>query len=318
MSTVLVTGGAGFIGSHLVDALVARGDRVVVVDDLSSGSVANLTAALAAGATLHELDVTDADGLLALAEREGPGLVVHLAAQIDVRVSVTDPVRDARINIEGTINALDAARAAGAQRMVLASTGGAIYGDAERIPTPESAPAHPVSPYGTSKLCAEAYLALYSRLHGLSTVALRFANVYGPRQDALGEAGVVAIFCAAALAGRPVGIFGDGSQTRDYVYVGDVATALVAAASGAATGAINVGTGRETSVLDLAAAMDGAAGRPATPPEHHPARPGEVLRSCLDPALAAETLGWTPEVALDDGMARTLAAMTAAPAAPAG
>jgi len=313
VSTVLVTGGAGFIGSHLVDGLVARGDRVVVVDNLSSGSVANLTAALAAGATLHELDVTDAAGLLALAERERPDLVVHLAAQIDVRVSVADPARDARINVEGAINTLEAARAAGAQRLVLASTGGAIYGDAERIPTPESAPARPVSPYGTSKLCGEAYLALYGRLHGLSTVALRFANVYGPRQDALGEAGVVAIFSAAALAGRPMGIFGDGSQTRDYVYVADVAAALVAAASGTTTGAINIGTGRETSVLELAAAIDVAAGRPPTPPEHHPARAGEVVRSCLDPALAAQELGWTPEVMLDDGMAATLAAMAGGP-----
>ena len=312
VSTVLVTGGAGFIGSHLVDAFVAAGDRVVVVDNLSSGSKANLADAIAGGATLHEIDVTDAASLLALAEQERPEVVIHLAAQIDVRVSVADPAWDAQINVIGTINTLQAALAAGSKRLVLASTGGAIYGDVETIPTPESTPALPLAPYGTSKLCAETFLALYSRTSGLSTVALRFANVYGPRQDSLGEAGVVAIFAGAALADKPLTIFGDGRQTRDYIYVGDVVAALVAAANNTVTGAINIGTGRETSVLDLALAVDAAVGRPTTTPQHHPARPGEVARSCLDPTLAAKLLGWAAEVALNDGITRTVGAMAAA------
>ena len=226
----LVTGGAGFIGSNLVDALLARGDDVSVVDDLSTGRRENLDAALAKGAVLHEESITDGPAMTALLAGERPEAVFHLAAQIDVRRAVEDPAFDAAVNVGGTAVMLEAARAAGTQRFVLASTGGAIYGDCDQLPTPESAPQAPISPYGASKAAAETYLALYTRLHGLSTVALRFANVYGPRQDPLGEGGVIAIYCHAAANSRQVRVFGDGRQTRDFVYVGDVAAALIAAA----------------------------------------------------------------------------------------
>ena len=226
----LVTGGAGFIGSNLVDALLARGDEVSVVDDLSTGRRENLETALAAGATLHEASITDGAAMTALVADERPDAVLHLAAQIDVRRAVDDPAFDAAVNVGGTAVMLEAARAAGTHRFVLASTGGAIYGETDVLPTPEDNPQAPISPYGASKAAAETYLALYARLHGLSTVALRFANVYGPRQDPLGEGGVIAIYCHAAANSRQVRVFGDGRQTRDFVYVGDVANALVAAA----------------------------------------------------------------------------------------
>jgi UDP-glucose 4-epimerase len=215
--TALVTGGAGFIGSNLVDALLAQGEQVVVVDDLSTGRRTNLDEALAQGATLQELDVCDADGLRALFERVRPERVFHLAAQIDVRRSVADPAADARVNVEGTINVLAAARAVGTRRVVYSATGGAVYGEAEQVPTPEDAPAQPLAPYGQGKLAGEGYCALFARLHGLSTVALRYANVYGPRQDPLGEGGVIAIFCGCLAEGRTPTVYGDGTQTRDYV-----------------------------------------------------------------------------------------------------
>ncbi len=222
----LVTGGAGFIGSNLVDALLARGDEVSIVDDLSTGRRENL----AADATFHEASITDGPHMAELLAEERPEAVFHLAAQVDVRRAVADPAFDAAVNVGGTAVMLEAARAAGTRRFVLASTGGAIYGDTDRLPTPEDVPAAPISPYGASKAAAESYLALYARLHGLSTVALRFANVYGPRQDPLGEGGVIAIYCHAAANSRQVRVFGDGRQTRDFVYVGDVAAALLAAA----------------------------------------------------------------------------------------
>jgi UDP-glucose 4-epimerase len=309
--TALVTGGAGFIGSNLVDALLARGERVVVVDDLSTGRRQNLDDALSRGAALHELDVCDADALRALFERERPELVFHLAAQIDVRRSVADPVADARVNVEGTINVLAAAQAAGARRLVYSATGGAVYGEAEQVPTPEGAPAQPLAPYGQAKLSGEGYCALFSRLHGLSTVALRYANVYGPRQDPLGEGGVIAIFCGCFAEGRTPTIYGDGEQTRDYVYVGDVVEANLRAADSAVVGPVNIGTGVETSVLHLAAAFRELEGGAAFAPEHAPARPGEVLRSCLDASRARELLGWEPQVPLADGLALTLATVSA-------
>ena len=281
----LVTGGAGFIGSNLVDALLARGDEVSVVDDLSTGRRENLDAALAAGATLHEASITDGDAMTALLADERPDAVFHLAAQIDVRRAVEDPAFDAAVNVGGTAVMLDAARAAGTRRFVLASTGGAIYGDSDRLPTPEDTPQAPISPYGASKAAAETYLALYPRLHGLSTVALRFANVYGPRQDPLGEGGVIAIYCHAAANSRQVRVFGDGRQTRDFVYVGDVADAFVAAADRDVAGAFNVGTGEETTVLDLVERL-------RLEPTFEPERPGEVRRSCLDASAAREALGW--------------------------
>jgi UDP-glucose 4-epimerase len=306
----LVTGGAGFIGSNLVDALLASGASVAIVDDLSTGRRENLVGALDAGATLHELDVVDAPALQAVIERERPEVVFHLAAQIDVRRSVADPGADARVNVEGTINVLAAAHAAGTRRVVYSATGGAVYGEAERIPTAEDAPAAPLAPYGQAKLSGEGYCALFARLHGLSTVALRYANVYGPRQDPLGEGGVVAIFCGRFAAGGEPTIYGDGTQTRDYVYVGDVVEANLRAADAEATGAINVGTGVETSVLDLVEAFRGLSRNGAfAAPEFAPARAGEVLRSCLDAARAQQLLGWRAGTQLPDGLRRTLAAV---------
>ncbi len=309
--TALVTGGAGFIGSNLVDALIERGEDVVVVDDLSTGRRANLDGALAQGAALHELDVCDADALRALFAEVRPELVFHLAAQIDVRRSVADPAADARVNVEGTINVLAAAQASGARRVVYSATGGAVYGEAEQVPTPEDAPAQPLAPYGQGKLSGEGYLALFTRLHGLSTVSLRYANVYGPRQDPLGEGGVIAIFCGCFAEGRTPTIYGDGEQTRDYVYVGDVVAANLRAAELEVGGSINVGTGVETSVLDLVEAFRGLDGGEAFAPVHAPARQGEVLRSCLDASRARELLGWEPQVPLAEGLRRTLATVSA-------
>jgi UDP-glucose 4-epimerase len=294
----LVTGGAGFIGSHLVDALLARGDAVSVVDDLSSGRRENVPD----GVPLH---VTDIAAIADAMEAERPEVVFHLAAQVDVRKSVADPALDARVNVAGTATVLEEARTAGARRVLLASTGGALYGESAPLPTPEDAALEPFSPYGASKAAAETYLALFTRLHGLSTLALRFGNVYGPRQDLHGEAGVIAIFAGAAAEGRPGTIYGDGSQTRDYVYVGDVVSGFLAAAGSDATGPVNIGTGVETSVLELAEAL-------GVEPHFAPARKGEVARSCLDVSRAAALLGWRAAVPLADGLERTLAAARAA------
>jgi UDP-glucose 4-epimerase len=302
----LVTGGAGFIGSNIVDGLLTRGARVTIVDDLSTGRRGNLDDALATGATLHELDVSDAAALRALMELERPDVVFHLAAQIDVRKSVDDPVADARINVEGTINVLSAAHATGVRRVVYSATGGAVYGEAEQVPTPEDAPERPLAPYGQSKLTGEGYCALFTRLHGLSTVALRYANVYGPRQDPLGEGGVIAIFCGCLAEGRTPTIFGDGEQTRDFVYVGDVVEANLMAADAALTGSYNVGTGIETSVLELVATLDALELGAPLAPRHADARAGEVRRSCLDAARLRDALGWTPRTSLADGLRRTL------------
>jgi UDP-glucose 4-epimerase len=308
----LVTGGAGFIGSNLVDALVARGDEVVVCDDLSSGREQNLATAISAGARLERLDVCDALRLRAVCEAHSPEVVFHLAAQIDVRRSVSEPAADARINVEGTINALTAAQAGGARKLVLASTGGAIYGDASVIPTPESAPARPLAPYGQAKLAAEGYCRVWSELHDLDAVSLRFANVYGPRQDPGGEGGVVAIFSAAAREQRPYVIFGEGTQTRDFVYVGDVVEAMLLAGDhDPGADPLNIATGRETSVLDLveACATAGPGSSERAVVTHQPPRAGEVDRSCLDPSAARALLGWEARTSLGDGIATTYAAL---------
>jgi len=295
----LVTGGAGFIGSTLVDALLARGDEVAVLDDLIAGRREQVAA------PLHEADVGDERAVTAVLEAVRPEVVFHLAAQIDVRRAVTDPAFDARVNVGGTAAVLEAARSAGARRLVLASTGGAIYGDAAVVPTAEDAPAVPLSPYGASKAAAEAYLALYRRLHGLSTLALRLANVYGPRQDPRGEAGVVARYCDAVLDGRPATVFGDGRQTRDYLYVEDAVAAFLLAGDDDAEGVLNVGTGTETSVLELAHHL-------GLEPRHEPARPGEVHRSALDARAAGAALGWRARTPLADGLERTLSWVGAA------
>jgi UDP-glucose 4-epimerase len=292
----LVTGGAGFIGSNLVDALLARGDEVHVLDDLSKGRRERV----AETATLHVADIRDPDRVF---DEARPEVVFHLAAQADVRVSVERPDHDADVNVRGTVRILEAARRHGAQ-VVFSSTGGAIYGECE-APATEDAPRRPLAPYGTSKLCGEEYLATWNRLYGATHVALRFGNVYGPRQEPHGEAGVVAIFMGLLQDGGTPTIFGDGRQTRDYVYVGDVVAAVLAAV-GHGGGVFNVGTGVETSVLDLYRAIGAATGIERAP-EHAEARLGELQRSVLDPAAAKRELGWTPQVSLAEGLRETWA-----------
>src|SRR5215208_889582 len=304
----LVTGGAGFIGSHLVDALLERGDEVEVLDDLSTGRRENLTGALEAGVRLVEADVSDDTSVAGTIESRPPDVIFHLAGQIDVRVSVSDPFFDARVNVGGTINVLDAARQAGTGRVVFASTGGAIYGEGDwrDPPLDETAEVLPDAPYGQSKYAAEGYLSLYHRLSGLSTVSLRLGNVYGPRQDPLGEAGVVAIFCGALLDGRTPRVFGDGEQTRDYVYVADIVDAMLAAGDSRTVGTFNVGTGIETSVLELGRMVGHACDRPFEP-QMAPPRSGEVQRIAIDSARAAKELGWRAGTSLEDGLTRTAA-----------
>ncbi len=307
----LVTGGAGFIGSNLVDALLARGDEVTIVDDLSTGRRVNLEGALAAGAELAEIDIRDAAGLAALAAARRPETVFHLAAQIDVRKSLEDPAFDAAVNVGGTANVLEAARGADSARVVFVSTGGAIYGEGagQDLPLDESAPIAPMSAYGQSKFAAEGYLALFERQYGISGMALRLGNVYGPRQDPLGEAGVVAIFCGLVESGGQPTVYGDGTQTRDYIYVGDVVDAALAAAASRAGGAVNIGTGREASVLELVEILGRLGGRDDFEPQLAPPRPGEVQRISLDSGLAERALGWKPRVSLEDGLRLTLDAL---------
>jgi UDP-glucose 4-epimerase len=306
----VVTGGAGFIGSNLVDALMARGDRVTVIDTLVTGKRENLAGALAQGAVLETVDVRDADAVLAVFEAARPEAVFHLAAQIDVRHSVARPADDAQTNVLGTIAVLEAARATGVRRLVNTSTGGGLYGDADVLPTPEDSPIRPLAPYGQSKLGAEGYCALYTRLHGLSTVSLRYGNVYGPRQDVHGEAGVVAIFCGHLIDGTAPMVFGDGGQTRDWVDVADVVAANLLAADATLTGPVNIGHGQETSVVDLIQALnDVSPGRPLADPIFEPERPGEVRRSCLDVTRAREELKWEARVSLRDGLRTILAGL---------
>ena len=308
----LVTGGAGFIGSHLVDALVERGDEVLVLDDLSTGKHGNLGSAIGGGATLEVLDVTDATKLVTATERFVPDRVFHLAAQIDVRRSMADPAFDVRLNVLGTANVLELARRRRTERFIFASTGGAIYGEGakrpEELPFSEDARCEPFSVYGQSKLAAEGYVSFYRRAHGLAATAVRLGNVYGPRQDPALEAGVVAIFCALARDGGRPTVYGDGSQTRDYIHVADVVAGLLAAAEVDAPGPFNVGTGREVSVLELAEQVGRAAGREDFEPQPAPPRPGEVERVVLDTSRAAEQLGWRAERDLERGIAHTLAA----------
>jgi UDP-glucose 4-epimerase len=306
----LVTGGAGFIGSNLVDALLDRGDEVVVVDDLSSGKRSNLAGALERGATLVEGDIRDGEQMQQLIGEARPDAVFHLAAQIDVRVSMARPGFDARTNVEGTVNVLEASRLAGVKRLVFSSTGGAMYGDTDQVPTPETVPPLPMSGYGQSKFCAENYLAMYTRVYGLSTMALRFGNVYGPRQDPHGEAGVVAIFCGKYYEGGRPKVFGDGLQTRDYIYVGDLVDAIIAAADSDAGGSINIGTAEETTVVELIDAIrDAGDGSNPFEPEFAEARLGELQRSSLAVGKAEEVLGWKASTSVREGIAKTLAAV---------
>jgi UDP-glucose 4-epimerase len=301
---IVVTGGAGFIGSHVVDRCIEAGHQVAVVDDLSTGRRENVNSA----ATLHVADIRS-PALDDVFRKEAPEAVVHLAAQASVGRSVANPSLDAEINVLGSINLLECCRRTGMRRVVYVSTGGAGYGDTDVIPTPEDHPSRPISPYGTSKVAAELYLACWEALHGMSGVILRLANIYGPRQDPHGEAGVIAIFTDRLLRGETCIINGDGLQTRDYVYVGDVAEAAFRALERpAVTGPINIGTGVETTVVALFESLRAAFGGKGEA-HHGPARPGEQRRSLLDPSRARRLLGWTPRVALDEGLRRTVASV---------
>jgi UDP-glucose 4-epimerase len=306
---VLVTGGAGFIGSTLVDRLLAEGHAVDVVDDLSSGSLANLAGARTSGAlTFHQLDIASGDVVELVAHRR-PEVIFHLAAQADVRVSVQRPVFDAEVNIVGTLRVLEGARAAGTARVVFAASGGTLYGevDESELPVRESYAHRPLSPYGVSKKAAIDYLVAYRELHNLEFCALALANVYGPRQDPHGEAGVVAIFADRLLQGEAVTIFGDGSQTRDFVHVDDVVDAFVRAATRGGGLLLNIGTGREVSVNELARVMGERAGV-SLPPVHAPARSGELRRNVLDSERAGIHLGWRSWTGLDEGVESVLRA----------
>jgi UDP-glucose 4-epimerase len=306
---IVVTGGAGFIGSHLTDRLLGEGHEVAVVDDLSSGRRERVSEQ----ARFYQLDVSS-EWVGRVIARERPEVVFHLAAQIDVRHSVSDPLHDAQVNVLGTVQLLRAVVGAGGARFVFVSSGGAIYGDTEEVPTPETHPLRPASPYGAAKVAGEAYLSAFAGSFGLETAVLRPGNVYGPRQDPHGEAGVVAIFTARLLAGeRPV-INGDGLQTRDYVFVEDVADAAVRLLEGP-LGEYNVGTGRATSVVELteelsravAEARPGEKGSRPPAPIHGPAKEGEQRRSCLDCSRAQSQLGWSARMALPEGLRRTVA-----------
>jgi len=297
---VLVTGGAGFIGSHVSEALLRAGHQVTVLDDLSSGKRENVPE----GARLVQADIRSPEAR-ELVIAGAFDAIVHHAAQIDVRHSVEHPDHDADVNLMGLINLLEAAVPANVRRFVFASSGGACYGEQKEFPATEQHELHPVSPYGVSKAASELYLGYYFTEKKLPYVALRYSNVYGPRQDPFGEAGVVAIFSVQCLSGSPCTIYGDGRQTRDYVYVGDVAKANVLALESEYVGPLNIGTGRETDVITLHRSIAKATNC-ATPPRFAPHRPGEQRRSCIDPSLAGRVLGWKPEVDLEHGIQRTV------------
>ena len=309
MSTVLVTGGAGFIGSHLADRLLAEGHRVISVDDLSTGRIANLVDARGYGKefTFFNMDVR-ADGLQPLFERHRPEVVFHLAAQSGVRPSLDDPTLDASINVMGTLNLLACAAKVETRKVVYAASGGTIYGEPRRLPAKETAAqgSHPLSPYGISKKVVLDYLGFYQRYRGLEHTALALGNVYGPRQDPHGEAGVVAIFASRMLAGEPVTIFGDGNQTRDYVFIDDVVHAFVQAVDRGPGKLVNVGTGLETSVSHLYRLLADIVGYELEP-EFGPLPPGELRRIALDIGSAANAIAWKPWTHLEDGLAETVA-----------
>jgi UDP-glucose 4-epimerase len=304
---VLVTGGAGFIGSALVERLLSEGWDVDVVDDLSTGSLPNLAEARAQRTprcTFQRLDIRSA-GMVELMAHRKPEVVFHLAAQASVTVSVADPALDADVNVVGSLRVLEGARAAGSRKIVFAGSGGTLYGVPQTTPTPETHPQQPVSPYGVSKKAVIDYLHYYREVHDLEYTVLALANVYGPRQDPHGEAGVVAIFAGKLLAGQPPTIYGDGKQTRDFVFVDDVADAFARASDRAGGLIVNIGTGAETSVEELYDLMAGVLGAKDTP-KYEPPRPGDLRRSALDPARARMQLGWQPWTPLEEGVARTI------------
>jgi len=297
---VLVTGGAGFIGSHVCDEFLRGGHDVIALDDLSGGKRENLDPRVRLA--VHDIRSREASELI---KSEKPDVLCHLAAQMDVRRSVDDPSFDADVNIRGMLNLLEAARVSGVKKVIFSSTGGAIYGEQDVFPAPESHPTRPISPYGVSKASGELYLGYYRAQYGLPYVALRYANVYGPRQNPHGEAGVVAIFSQRLVAGRSCTIFGDGKQTRDFVYGPDVARANYLAFEKDFVGAINIGTGVETDVNALYGHLAKAAGV-SQPAEHAPGKPGEQRRSCIDNTLARQVLGWQPRVGLEEGLRHTV------------
>jgi UDP-glucose 4-epimerase len=307
VTTILVTGGAGFIGSHLCDRLLAEGHRVVAVDDLSTGRIANLSEARGYGNefTFFNMDIR-ADGLLSLFERHRPEVLVHLGAQASVSSSMQDPVRDAAINVMGLLNLMECCVKTGVRKVVYAASGGTLYGEARKLPVRETANGRPVSPYGISKKVGIDYLSFYERHHGVAFTALALANVYGPRQDPQGEAGVVAIFASTMLAGRAPTIHGDGNQTRDYVFVDDVVHAFALSAERADGRLVNVGTGLETSVNGLYR-MLAEITRFTGEPSHGPARPGDLRRNALDISIANDVLDWRPWTHLQDGLGETVA-----------
>jgi UDP-glucose 4-epimerase len=296
----LVTGGAGFIGSHIVDAYLEAGHDVIVVDDLSSGRRSNLNPE----AKFEELDIRSPEAARLVAA-EKPDVINNHAAQMNVRHSVEEPRFDAEVNILGVINLLEAARDAGTRRFILAASGGTVYGEPQVFPSDESQPTRPLCPYGISKLAGEQYLYYYSAVFGLPYVALRYANVYGPRQDPHGEAGVVAIFCERLLGDRDVTINGDGEQTRDYVFIADVVRSNLAALDTPYNGAVNIGSGTETTVIEIFDAIKSIVGGTGTA-SHGPSKDGEVRRSCLDSRLAGERLGWAPVTPLAEGLGVTV------------
>jgi UDP-glucose 4-epimerase len=298
---ILVTGGAGFIGSHIVDAYVEAGHSVFVVDDLSTGRREQVNSR----ADFHLLDILDPK-LPKLVAELAPDVVCHHAAQMDLRRSVDDPLFDARVNILGLLHLLEACKNSNLQKLIYASSGGAVYGEQETFPTPEDHPTRPVSPYGVSKLSGEHYLAYYYKVFGISYIALRYSNVYGPRQNARGEAGVVAIFTDHLLKGEPPTINGDGTQTRDYVYVGDVVDANLRALKSPYSGVLNIGTGQETDVLTLYGLLGNKIASNVKSARHGPAKLGEQKRSSLDIQRARETLGWSPRVRLGHGLEQTV------------
>ena len=297
---IAVTGGAGFIASHVVDAYLDGGHEVHVIDDFSTGQNVNVNSQ----ATLHRVDIAEKEAAR-LIEQIKPDVLNHHAAQMDVRHSVADPMFDARVNILGFINLLEACKNSGVKKIIFASSGGAVYGEQKVFPAPENHATEPASPYGVSKRAGELYLSYYHQAFGLPYIALRYANVYGPRQSAQGEAGVVAIFLSALLAGKTPVINGDGRQTRDYVYVGDVVAANVAALQSSFIGPINIGTGVETDVVTIYQHLRQAVGSPIEA-QHGPAKPGEQRRSCLDAGRAAQILGWRPQMTLKDGLRHTV------------
>jgi UDP-glucose 4-epimerase len=297
---IVITGGAGFIASHVADAYVAAGHEVTILDDLSSGKRENVPK----GARFEHCDIRSPEAARVI-ESVRPDVLNHHAAQMNVRVSVDKPGFDADINILGFLNVLEAGRRAGTRTVLFSSSGGTVYGEPDRTPSPETCATHPICPYGVSKLTGEHYLYYYARIFGFRYVALRYANIYGPRQDPHGEAGVIAIFVQRLLRGEECVIFGDGKQTRDYVYVGDVVRANLAALTSDFSGALNIGTGRETDVVELFRRIDARVGKKGSV-RHVDPKDGEVRRSALDASLAGRVLGWIPKVGLDEGLAATV------------